>query len=166
MRLVASFMVFSILSCVSFKNRHFVIQYIETGEFKPLMQHKAIGSKLFYLPQLNFMQCKLMATDFIIVLVTTKDQAEAKKISQTLVEEKLIACANIVSPVASCFWWMGKVERAQECLVVMKTKADLFGEVAARVKALHSYEVPEVLALPIVEGSADYLAWLRASLKS
>jgi periplasmic divalent cation tolerance protein len=104
-------------------------------------------------------------TDFIIVLVTTADKTEAEKISQTLLKEKLIACANIVSPVASCFLWQGKIDKAEECLVLMKSRKDLFGELAERVKALHSYEVPEVLALPIVEGSVAYLAWMRDTLK-
>jgi periplasmic divalent cation tolerance protein len=106
-----------------------------------------------------------MATDFIVVLVTAKDKTEAEKISQTLIEEKLIACANIISPVASCFVWMGKIDRAEECLIVMKSRADLFAELTRRVKALHSYEVPEVLALPIVDGSGDYLAWMRGALR-
>jgi len=106
-----------------------------------------------------------MDTDFIVVLVTTKDQAEAEKISQTLLDERLIACANIVNPVASCFLWQGKIDRAEECLVVMKTRKDLFAELACRVKALHSYEVPEVLALPVVDGSAEYLGWIRSTLK-
>ena len=104
-------------------------------------------------------------TDFIIVLVTTASKEEAEKISRTLLNEKLIACANIVSPVASCFLWQGKIDKAEECLVVMKSRKDLFGELAGRVKALHSYEVPEVLALPIVEGSVDYLAWIGGVLK-
>lgn len=104
-------------------------------------------------------------TDFIIVLVTTADKTEAEKISQTLLKEKLIACANIVSPVASCFLWQGKIDKAEECLVLMKSRKDLFGELAGRVKALHSYEVPEVLALPIVEGSVAYLTWMRDTLK-
>jgi len=106
-----------------------------------------------------------MATDFVVVLVTTKDKAEAENISQTLLNEKLIACANIIHPVTSCFVWLGKVENAIECLVVLKSRADLFGELMQRVKALHSYAVPEVLALPIVEGSSDYLAWMSSVLK-
>lgn len=106
-----------------------------------------------------------MATDFVVILVTTKDKAEAEKISQALLTEKLIACANIISPVASCFSWNGKIDRVEECLVVMKSRADLFGEVSAKVKALHSYEVPEVLALPVVDGAADYLDWMSANLK-
>jgi periplasmic divalent cation tolerance protein len=105
-----------------------------------------------------------LATDFIIVLVTTKDKAEAEKISLALLEAKLIACANIVSPVASCFLWQGKIDRAEECLVIMKSRGDLFVKLEARVRALHSYEVPEVLALPIVGGSADYLAWMGKAL--
>ena len=106
-----------------------------------------------------------MATNFIIVLVTVKDGGEAEKISQTLLQEKLIACANIISPVTSCFVWKDKIDRAEECLVMMKSRADLFAELARRVKALHSYEVPEVLALPVVGGSGDYLAWMRGVLR-
>jgi periplasmic divalent cation tolerance protein len=106
-----------------------------------------------------------MTTDFIIVLVTTKDRDEADRISRTLLAEKLIACANIISPVASCFLWQGKIDSAEECLVVMKTRRDLFAELAACVKELHSYEVPEVLALPVVDGSGEYLAWVRSVLK-
>ncbi len=106
-----------------------------------------------------------MTTDFVVVLVTTRDRAEAEKISQALLDEKLIACANIISPVASCFLWQGKIDRVEECLVIMKTRGDLFLALARRVKALHSYEVPEVLALPIVEGSGDYLGWMRSVLK-
>lgn len=106
-----------------------------------------------------------MVNEYIIVLVTTADRVEAEKISQALINEKLIACANIVSPVVSCFLWQGKIDKAEECLIVMKSRKDLFEELAQRVKALHSYEVPEVLALPIVEGSGDYLAWIRGALK-
>ena len=104
-------------------------------------------------------------TNFIIVLVTTPNKAEAEKISQSLLSEKLIACANIVNPVTSFFYWSGKVERAEECLVVMKSRLDLFGELAERLKGLHSYEVPEVLAFPIVEGSKAYLDWMGEVLK-
>ncbi len=103
--------------------------------------------------------------DYVIILVTTKDKREAEKISQLLLTERLIACANIVGPVTSFFHWGGKVESAEECLVVMKSRVDLFGQVAERVRGLHSYEVPEVLALPIVEGSKAYLDWMSVVLK-
>jgi periplasmic divalent cation tolerance protein len=106
-----------------------------------------------------------MLTDFIIVLVTAKDKAEAEVIAKTLLQERLIACANIISPVESCFHWLGKIEVAEECMIIMKSKASLFKELDLRVKSLHSYEVPEVLALPIVSGSVEYLAWLDSVLK-
>lgn len=106
-----------------------------------------------------------LITQYIIVLVTTKDKSEAEKICQSLLDEKLIACANIVSSVDSRFLWLGKIDRAEECLVIMKSRDDLFAEVAQRVKALHSYEVPEILAIPIVAGAEDYLGWLNSNLK-
>ncbi|MCW4004785.1 MAG: divalent-cation tolerance protein CutA [Candidatus Bathyarchaeota archaeon] len=106
-----------------------------------------------------------MSTNFVIVLVTTANRAEAEKISQALLKDKLIACANIISPVTSFFHWQGKIDQAEECLVIMKSRADLFLELADRVKSLHSYEVPEILALPIVEGSESYLSWIGSILR-
>jgi periplasmic divalent cation tolerance protein len=106
-----------------------------------------------------------MNTKYIIILVTTANKAEAEKIAQTLLKEKLIACANIINPITSFFRWSDKVESAEESLVVMKSRMDLFTELAERLKGLHSYEVPEILALPIVEGSKDYLDWMNGVLK-
>lgn len=108
---------------------------------------------------------KNMKNNYIIILVTSKDKQEAEKITQTLLKENLIACANIVNPVTSFFHWSGKIEVAEECLIIMKSRMDLFTQVAERVKSLHSYEVPEILALPIVEGSKTYLNWMSATLK-
>lgn len=107
----------------------------------------------------------MSTTPYIIVFVTTANKAEAEKISQALLEENLIACANIINPVTSFFHWKGSVDCAEECLVVMKSRRDLFSGLAAKVKVLHSYEVPEILALPIVEGSAEYLGWMFETLK-
>jgi periplasmic divalent cation tolerance protein len=106
-----------------------------------------------------------MTHDYIIVLVTTANKEEAEKIGQTLVKERLAACANIIQPVTSFFHWKENVDCAQECLVVLKSRRDLFAELAFRVQGLHSYEVPEILALPIVGGSESYLAWLGSALK-
>ena len=106
-----------------------------------------------------------MSTDFILVLVTTASKEEAEKIAQRLLEDKLIACANIIGPVTSHFHWLGKIDCAEECLVVMKSRMDLFGALVDCVKGLHSYEVPEVLALPIVAGSEAYLSWMGEVLK-
>jgi periplasmic divalent cation tolerance protein len=110
----------------------------------------------------KFMSTK---TDFIIVLITTANKAEAEKISQALLEKKLIACANIINPVVSFFNWSGKVDVCEECLVVMKSRVDLFAELAECVKSLHSYEVPEVLALPIIGGARPYLDWMGEVLR-
>ena len=106
-----------------------------------------------------------MKDSYIVIFVTAKDKKEAEKIIQELLNEHLIACANIVSPVTSFFWWVGKIDRAEECLLVMKSRQDLFEEVALKVKGLHSYEVPEVLALPIVEGSKAYFDWMSVVLR-
>ncbi len=107
---------------------------------------------------------KIMS-DFIIIFVTCKDKLEAEKITQSLVDQKLIACGNIINPVISFFHWEGKVDRAEECLIVMKSRLDLFEQIAEQIKSLHSYEVPEILALPIAEGSKAYLDWMDDVLK-
>jgi periplasmic divalent cation tolerance protein len=98
-------------------------------------------------------------------MVTTSSKQEAETIAQKLLETKLIACANIMGPVSSHFHWSGKIEHAEEYLLLMKSRQSLFDELAAEVKVLHSYEVPEILALPIIKGSKAYLGWLGSSLK-
>jgi periplasmic divalent cation tolerance protein len=106
-----------------------------------------------------------LSNDYIIVLVTAPSKPEAEKIVQHLLNLRLIACGNIVGPVASIFCWSGKPEKAEEYLVLMKSRRDLFGKLSETVKTLHSYEVPEILAVPVVEGSKDYLDWLDSCLK-
>ncbi len=103
--------------------------------------------------------------DYVVIFVTTKDKEEAERISQLLLKERLIACANIISPVTSFFHWVGKTEKVEECLIVMKSRRDLFAQVTEHVKSAHSYDVPEVLAVPIVEGSKAYLDWMSVVLK-
>ena len=102
---------------------------------------------------------------YVIVVMTTANREEAVKIVNQLLQERLIACANIVGPVSSLFWWKEKVEEAEEFLIFMKSHEALFEELSERVRALHSYEVPEVLALPIIRGLPSYLEWLGASLQ-
>ena len=102
---------------------------------------------------------------YIIVLVTTATKQEAEKITQHLLDLKLIACGNIIGPVSSIFRWSGKMEKVEEYLTVMKSRRDLFEKLAEAVKALHSDEVPEILALAIVAGSKTYLDWLENCLK-
>ena len=105
-----------------------------------------------------------MQEAFVIVLVTTSSKHEAENIVQNLIKERIIACANIMGPVWSLFRWSGKIERAKEYLVFMKSRKDLFEKLSERVKALHSYEVPEIIALSIVESSKAYLGWLDSCL--
>ena len=100
---------------------------------------------------------------YIVVLVTAKDEAQANKIAEKLVTEKLIACANIVPGIQSIFRWQGKVDRAREVLLVLKSRRRHFPAIVKTVRALHSYDVPEIIALPIVEGNKDYLNWLTES---
>jgi periplasmic divalent cation tolerance protein len=101
---------------------------------------------------------------YIIVMVTTANKQEAENIAQRLLKERLIACANIIGPVSSLFHWAGKIEKAEEYLIFMKSREDLFEKLAETIKALHSYEVPEILVLPIVDGSRAYLDWLGSCL--
>jgi periplasmic divalent cation tolerance protein len=97
---------------------------------------------------------------YIIVIVTAPSKQEAEKIAQHLLDKRLIACANIIGPVSSVFHWSGKTEHAEEYLILLKSRKDLFEKLSETVKALHSYEVPEILVLPIVGGSEGYLNWL------
>ncbi len=102
---------------------------------------------------------------YIIVIMTTPNIKEAENIVRVLLGEKLIACANIVGPVSSLFWWQGKIDEASEILVFMKSHRSLFERISERVREIHSYEVAEILALPIIAGSLPYLDWLSASLQ-
>ena len=100
-------------------------------------------------------------TAFIVTYVTVSSMEEAKNISYTLVESKLAACANIVPSITSVYTWQGKICEDQECLLIIKTRKELFPALREKVKSLHSYTVPEIIALPILEGSKSYLDWIR-----
>jgi periplasmic divalent cation tolerance protein len=96
----------------------------------------------------------------IVVFVTASSRKEGEKIGRALIAEKLAACVNIVAPITSIFTWQGKLCREREALLVIKTRRALFSRLASRVKSLHSYQVPEIIALPIEAGWPDYLKWL------
>jgi periplasmic divalent cation tolerance protein len=101
-----------------------------------------------------------MAKNYIIVMVTCASKEEARKISGRLLAKRLVACANILPKIESRFWWKGKLDSASELFVTMKTVRSNFKKIEAEVKRLHSYEVPEIIAVPIVSGSRDYLDWI------
>ena len=103
--------------------------------------------------------------EHVVIFVTTGSMEEAERIASELLDRKLVACANSLPGVTSLFWWQGELDRADEVLVVMKTRAEHLDEVTALVNELHSYDVCEVIALPIVGGSKAYLDWVDESVR-
>ena len=101
--------------------------------------------------------------DAIIVMVTCSSSAEAETIANRLIEERLVACVNIAGRIRSLFHWQGTVARESESLLLMKTQKACFEALSRRVKELHSYDVPEIVAMPIMVGNPDYLDWIRRS---
>ncbi len=97
----------------------------------------------------------------IVVLVTVGSEAEAEHIASTLVEQKLVACVNVLPGILSVFQWEGAVTKEREVLLIAKTVSQLFDRVAHAVKAAHSYDLPEVIALPVQHGLPEYLSWVR-----
>jgi periplasmic divalent cation tolerance protein len=102
----------------------------------------------------------MKAEDFVVVLVTAGSAEEASGLARALVDERLAGCANIIGPIRSIYRWQGAVEDAAEYLLVLKARSADADALATRVAALHSYDVPEILVLPLHAGSAAYLAWL------
>ena len=100
----------------------------------------------------------------VVILVTCSNQREAKRIAQHLVKQRLVACVNIVDKIKSIFWWQKRIDSAREVLLIAKSKKSLMQKVIRQVKSLHSYQVPEVIALPIVAGNQDYIHWINESL--
>ena len=102
----------------------------------------------------------------VLVLITTATREEADRIARGLVEQRLAACVNIVPQVRSFFWWENKLSEEEEVLLLMKTRRSHLRQVIVKVKAMHSYSVPEIIALPIMEGSTSYLEWVDEATKS
>ena len=100
----------------------------------------------------------------IVIFITASSDEEARKIAKLLLDQRKAACVNIVSGVDSSFWWQGKIDAVQESLLIIKTRASVLQKVIELVKTVHSYEVPEVIALPIIGGDDNYLKWLDAEV--
>lgn len=103
--------------------------------------------------------------EYVQVITTTASKEEAERIAQALLEKHLAACVQIVGPITSFYWWQRKIESSEEWLCVAKTESKLFAQIEETIKALHSYEVPEILAVPIVAGSESYLQWLSEQVR-
>jgi periplasmic divalent cation tolerance protein len=104
-------------------------------------------------------------TECIQVQTTAGSEEEAERISAALIEKRLAACVQVIGPISSRYRWQGKIEHEREWLCLAKTQASRYDELEAAIRELHSYEEPEIVATPIVAGSADYLAWLSDNLK-
>ncbi len=102
---------------------------------------------------------------YIVVFVTVPSKEEAHMISRKLLEEKLCACVNIIEGVNSFFWWEGKIDNANELLLVIKSSKAKLAKLIKTVKANHSYTVPEIIALPIIGGNKEYLDWINSSIR-
>ncbi len=102
---------------------------------------------------------------FVALYITPKDITEAQNIAQALLEERLIGCANIIPSVESRYWWEGAIAKDNEALLIAKTKKSLVKKAISKVKSIHSYSVPCINVIPIIDGNPDYLKWLSNSLK-
>ena len=101
----------------------------------------------------------------IIIFITAGTKKEAHRIADLLLNERKAACVNIVPRISSVFWWQGKLDSAQESLLIVKTKASLLNEIVTLVREIHSYHIPEIIALPIIGGNQDYLEWIGKEVK-
>ena len=105
-----------------------------------------------------------MTQSFISITCTAEKMQQATMIAETLVEEQLAACVQIGGPILSCYRWKGEIEKSEEYILIIKTSRELYGRVEERIKQLHPYETPEIIAWPIEAGSAEYLDWLAGAL--
>jgi periplasmic divalent cation tolerance protein len=103
--------------------------------------------------------------DFIQVVTTTEHREDAEQIARLLVERRLAACAQVTGPITSIYRWHGQIETAGEWQCWAKSRRDLYDQIEQAIRQIHPYEVPEILAVPILTGNADYLAWLENEVR-
>lgn len=104
-------------------------------------------------------------TEFIQVITTVDSEEEAQNIAGAVVGERLAACAQVLGPISSTYHWNGAIESAEEWLILIKSRRDLFNELSGLIQQVHPYDVPEILAMPVVEGARSYLDWMSGHLK-
>ena len=105
-------------------------------------------------------------TDKVVIFVTAGSLAEGKKIARHLVEAKLAACVNISQPIESVYRWEGQIAEEKEFLLIIKSTRELFPEIKTEISKIHSYHTPEIICLPVIDGSRNYLQWISDSVKS
>ena len=106
-----------------------------------------------------------LVTDNVVIMVTSKSRRECRKIARRLIEERLAACVNITQGVQSVYRWEGKVTQGKEFLMFIKTTRDLFPQIETEISLIHSYHTPEIICLPIIDGSRNYLEWMAESVR-
>ncbi len=102
-----------------------------------------------------------MTTKYILIFITASSVQEAEMLATAVVKKKLAACGNILPDLRSVFWWQGNLENEQEALLILKSRFALLSDIIRVVKSLHSYDEPEIIAIPILAGSESYLAWIE-----
>ena len=105
-----------------------------------------------------------MDSTYHVVLVTVSSTSEAKSIAHHVLEERLADCVNLVPKISSIYWWEGKIEECRETLMIMKTRQDKLDELISSIKQLHSYDIPEIISVPLGKSSEDYLRWIDTSM--
>ena len=103
--------------------------------------------------------------NFVQIVTTTRSKEEAEKIAQEVVEKRVAGCVQVFGPVTSTYWWKEKIEKAEEWICLIKSRIDLYEELESAIRSVHSYEVPEIIVLPIEAGYPSYLKWLDNELK-
>ncbi|MFQ6068653.1 MAG: divalent-cation tolerance protein CutA [Candidatus Bathyarchaeia archaeon] len=103
--------------------------------------------------------------EYIQIITTTDTKESAEKIADMLVKNRLAACVQIIGPIASVYWWKGKIEKFAEWLCIIKTRRDLYKDIESSIRRKHTYEIPEILAVPVIEGNESYILWLSKELR-
>ena len=104
-------------------------------------------------------------TDKVVIMVTAASRRECRRIARRLIEEKLAACVNITQPIQSIYRWEGKIDQSREFLMLIKTTRNLFPQIKTEISLIHSYHTPEIICLPIIDGSPNYLQWISDSVR-
>ena len=104
-------------------------------------------------------------SEYIQVTTATATRMDAVRIADVLVGKRLAACVQVVGPIISVYWWKGKIEKSEEWLCLLKTDKELYADIETVIREAHPYDVPEILAVPVIEGSKAYLSWMSSELK-